>query len=305
MNIELQSIYSFHQLGQRESQQDARFPDLDIPDLKHAIFAVCDGVGGSNKGDLASSTVCRSIEYDTRAHRKTDLFNDAKFLDVLGNAFASLDKIADETNKGMATTLVFAAIHSNGILVAHIGDSRIYLIRPEEGIIYRSEDHSIVNGLVRSGNLSPDMVKNHPKRNIITRCISAEDETGRRDSATVTNLHDLHDGDYLLLCTDGVTGEIEDETLLSLLSKQDADIEKYRILREICKNSDDNNTAILIHIGRVDNPRDPGRIVSNSDHEILSIETQKLLQKEDGVRELTVSSDHRNKLKSFFNRIFK
>lgn len=306
MIVDIDSIYSFHQLGERENQEDARFPDVDSPNTDAATFVVCDGVGGCDKGEVASSTVCNRIGELLASHKNTDTFTDEDFRYVLNQAYKALDNASDESNKGMGTTLTFVNFHSNGVLAAHIGDSRIYQIRPNEGIIYRSEDHSLVNALLRSGNISPDELKDHPKGNVITRCMSANDGTREKDDATVINLQDVATGDYFLLCTDGVTGAIDEDELIDLYSSDITDEEKYDKLAERCKDSSDNNTAIQIHVGLV--TIDPQ--IENRETEIFeeteNIRTQKLLTKENSVHELNVSQETpQSKIKTFFNRLFK
>lgn len=308
MIVDIDSIFSFHQLGERENQEDSRYPDADIPSHDTAAFVVCDGVGGSEKGEVASSTVCKRIGELLSTHKNTDGFSDANFKYVLNEAYRSLDIASDASNIGMGTTLTFLAIHSNGVLAAHIGDSRIYQIRPGEGIMYRSEDHSLVNALLRSGNLSPDELKNHPKGNVITRCMSANDGVREKDDATVVNLTDIATGDYFLLCTDGVTGQVDEEELMELYSSDKSDEEKYQILAQRCKNSGDNNTAIQIHVGSVtiDDPAEDSEESANEKIHPGNIRTQKLLKKEDSVHELSASKENNHsKLKAFFNRLFK
>lgn len=304
MIIEIDSIYSFSQSGARDNQEDSRYPDIDAPSLMTSVFAVCDGVGGNEKGEVASSTVCCCIGELMAAHANTDKFEDADFRALLTQAYKALDKAADRNSRHMATTLTFLAFHSEGVLAAHIGDSRIYQFRPGEGIIYRSEDHSLVNALLRSGNISPDEVRNHPKGNVITRCMTPADGVRERDEATVVTLRDVAPGDYFLLCTDGVSGHVEDEELLELYSSDASAEEKYHMLADRCKDSSDNNTAIQIRIGMVtiepeaetgaDYPADCSEVT----------QTQKLFGKDVSARELAALST-RSKIKVFFNRLFK
>lgn len=306
MIVDIDSIYSFHQLGERDNQEDSRFPDTDVPNTDVATFVVCDGVGGCDKGEVASSAVCNRIGELLSSHKNTDEFTDEDFKYVLNQAYKALDDVSDESNKGMGTTLTFVSFHSNGVLAAHIGDSRIYQIRPGEGIIYRSEDHSLVNALLRSGNISPDEIKDHPKGNVITRCMGANDGIREKDDATVINLQDIAPGDYFLLCTDGVTGSVEEEELLGLYSSDKTDEEKYKCLAERCKDSSDNNTAIQIHIGLVtiEAKADSEQEIANDENN--RVRTQKLLQKEDSVHELSISSEKiQSKLRIFFNKLFK
>ena len=306
MIIDIDTIYSFHQLGERNNQEDSRYPDIDVPNTDVAAFVVCDGVGGCEKGEIASSAVCKRIGELLSLHKNTDVFTDADFQNILNQAYKALDDISDESNEGMGTTLIFVIFHSNGVLVAHIGDSRIYQIRPEEGIIYRSEDHSLVNALLRSGNISPDEVKNHSKGNIITRCMGANDGTRGKDDATVMNLQDIAPGDYFLLCTDGVTGTVDDEDLLDLYSSDKTDLDKYQILADRCKDSSDNNTAIQIHVGLVTIDAQENINEEEVDEDKAIVRTQKLTKKVTSVHEVSASSENiQSKIKSFLYRLFK
>lgn len=303
MIIEIESIYSFHQLGERDNQEDSRYPDVDAPSTGEASFVVCDGVGGCNKGEIASATVCKQIGEVLSSHKSTDDFDDDDFRYVINQAYNALDKVSDESNKGMGTTLTFLSFHSKGAFAAHIGDSRIYQIRPTEGIIYRSEDHSLVNALLRSGNISPDEVYNHPKNNVITRCMGANDGTRDIDDATVVNLTDIAPGDYFLLCTDGVTGKVGEESLVELYSSNKTAQGIYKELADRCKDSSDNNTAIQIHIGLV--TIDPDEVFEEQTFDCENINTQKLSLKDSSVHDISgLPNNKYYKLKSFFNRLF-
>lgn len=312
MIVDIDSVYSFHQIGKRDNQEDSRFPDVDHPDNQTPVFVVCDGVGGCEKGEVASQTVCRSIGEVMDRHNNLQDFSDGDFQYVLRKAYEALDKASNPSNRGMGTTLTFLTPHSQGVLAAHIGDSRIYQIRPQEGIIYRSEDHSLVNALLRSGNISPEQVKGHPKSNVITRCMSANDGVRDRDEATVVNLQDISPDDYFILCSDGVTSVWDDEELIDLYSSDKTDEEKIKILAERSSESDDNNTAIQIHVGLVTvDPEIETELEIDSDEEKEGEEenvvvTQKLRRKDETSHDLsaeTVSSG--SKIKSFFSRLFK
>lgn len=261
MQIELQSIYTFNQLGMRDNQEDSRFPDVDAPDPATSIpaFAVCDGVGGCEKGEVASSTVARSIGEQLKNMRHGDEFSITDLSQLLQGAYDALDKASSPANRGMATTLTLVVFHSQGCMAAHIGDSRIYQIRPGEGIVYRSEDHSLVNALVRSGNVPPDQAETHPRGNVITRCMSANDGTRDRDDATVVNLSDIRPGDYFFLASDGVLHCVDDNMLMEILNSEDSDADKMARIADLSRDSIDNNTAALIHIGNVEGAKVAGQ----------------------------------------------
>ena len=305
MIVDIASAYSFHQLGERANQEDSRYPDTDTLDIHTPVYVVCDGVGGSDKGEVASSTVCKSIGEFLMSHKNTDRFTDEDFSEVLQYAYSGLNKVSDATNRGMGTTMTFLLFHTGGALAAHIGDSRIYQIRPNEGIMYRSEDHSLVNALLRSGNITPEEVKNHPQSNIITRCMSADDGTRQQDDATVVNLRDIAPDDYFLLCTDGVTGMVEDEELIELYSSDKTDEEKRDILAEKCRSSSDNNTAIQIRVGMVTVDVEPETEEETSESDQSRVETQKIPNKDDSVHELSARTEKQSKIISFIKNLFK
>lgn len=251
MEILLNQPYSFWQRGKRSNQEDARFPDCDTPQGCKPAFVVCDGVGGQDKGEVASRTVADAIG---RYMENVDLskpFTSSDFSKVLEYTYSCLYKKMRSETREMATTMTFVCFNSAGVFCAHMGDSRIYQIRPNVGIIYQSEDHSLVNALVHSGNLTPEEAINHPKSNIITRCISYVEKGTDKPSATAIQLVDVEPGDYFFLCSDGVLHCIGDNELLSILSSGKTDKEKMEIIADKSKDSSDNNTAYLIGVEKV------------------------------------------------------
>ena len=251
MEIRLSQPFSFQQLGLRCNQEDSRFPDCDEPKASQSYFLVCDGVGGSEKGEVASRTVCDAFGEALSSFSASYEFSLSNFETALGHAFAMLEAKTDDSNRGMATTLSFAAFHRNGCFIAHIGDSRVYYIRPGSGIIYRTEDHSLVQALVRAGAITEEQAKTHPRRNVITRAIGVTGANGERPTATTINITDIQPGDYVFLCSDGVLSEISDETLVKILSSNISDREKRDQIASICQNSGDNNTAWIIRVDNV------------------------------------------------------
>lgn len=249
MKITLGQTYSFHQQGQRDYQEDSRFPDTDKPYASQRFFVVCDGVGGCEKGEVASQTVCDAIG---KAMANVDLsqaFNNADFSKVLDEAYDALDRKTNKQNQEMATTLTFACFHDGGCTLAHIGDSRIYQLRKGQGIIYRSEDHSLVNSMVHNGMITPDEALDNPQKHVITRYMESVDSDQNRCMATVMSTKDVREGDYILLCTDGVCNQIDDDEITDILFNEEMSDEiKMSTIAQMCSNSDDNNTAILIPV---------------------------------------------------------
>lgn len=252
MKILLGQAYSFHQQGFRDYQEDSRWPDCDQPSPNQRFYLVCDGVGGSEKGELASQTVCKTFGKMLETFDFDKDFSNSDFSRILDVAYDSLDKVADSTSFDMGTTMTFAAFHGEGCTLAHIGDSRIYQIRPSVGMLYRSDDHSLVNQMVHSGIITPEEAEHHPQKHVITRCMSPVVEDQSRCIATVMRTKDIQNGDYFLLCSDGVLDKMTDGQIVQLLSSEKADSQKIQEMADLCKDSTDNNTAFLIHIDKVE-----------------------------------------------------
>jgi len=257
MVISLFQPYSFCQMGQRSNQEDCRLPDADTTSDSQFFFAVCDGVGGSDDGEIASRSVCEGFKAALDDTDWSEPFTVDDFQCALTEAYERLDDAANEIgNKDMATTLAFVCFHRNGCLVAHIGDSRIYQIRPETGIVYRSSDHSQVNNLVHAGVISPDKSDMSAQRTVISRYMEPSSEDTPRCMATVFQTSDIQADDYFFLCSDGVLECVDDETLCSIVCPQGSDEDKCSQIARLCEQSKDNNTAYLIHIASVDATED-------------------------------------------------
>ena len=306
MEILLKQPYSFYQLGRRANQEDARFPNEDVPQDYRSAFVVCDGVGGQDKGEVASRVIANTIGEEIQ---KVDLsipFTVCDFENVISKAYKELEKNLTEYGSEMATTMAFVCFHGSGVFVAHIGDSRIYHIRSGVGILYQSEDHSLVNALVHSGNLTPEEAENHPQSNIITRCIGKISSNSEGPAIDTYQISDIEPNDYFFLCTDGVTHCIGDQQLVSILSLPDADSEKIKTLSSICEESSDNNTAYLIGIEDV--VYDETEIVSIHDqNKNENVQNTFPLSTPNEVIIETSIKRHRsfgNQISNFFNKLF-
>ena len=138
------------------------------------------------------------------------------FKQALEYAYNELDKKDTGGLKKMGTTMTCLYLHKKGYLVAHIGDSRIYHIRPNTGIVYQSSDHSLVNDLLRAGELTEEEAINFPQKNVITRAMQPNLE--RRHKADVFSFSDIKKGDYFFLCCDGVLEQLTNDHLCEILS---------------------------------------------------------------------------------------
>lgn len=252
MTIQLNTAYSFYALGRRKNQEDARFPDADShPAQSGGFFIVCDGVGGEAKGEVASNAVAKSIGRRLEKFDPSDELTDNDIAECIGEAYRRLDRLTDNFNLGMATTLTLIVAHAAGVSAIHIGDSRIYQIRPGSGIIFKSEDHSLVNALVKSGNITPEQAENHPLSNVITRCLS-NDPKHSRDKASVSLLTDIRPGDFFFLMSDGVLSMVDDDKLCQIAELDIPDENKRDLIRDLAADSSDNNTMWMVSVAGVD-----------------------------------------------------
>ncbi len=250
LDIKLGRAAGYYQIGQRANQEDARYPDTDRPSDKQRCFIVCDGVGGLDKGEVASSTVAKAMgEYIDRYDLSRE-FTVTDLAYALNAGYDALDRVNRGASLGMATTLTLLVAHAAGVMVAHIGDSRIYQLRPGVGVVFRTYDHSLVNVLVRNGVISPEDAVNHPKSNVITRCMGGANP-GDRAEATTMNITDVLPGDVFLLCSDGVLHEITDADLASMVDSGMTVEQMSATLAERTAGSTDNNTAFLVPVQSV------------------------------------------------------
>lgn len=251
MEILLKQPYSFCQIGKRGNQEDSRFPDDDTPNGCPPVFVVCDGVGGQDKGEVASRVVADAIGEYLGNLDLTKPFKAKDFSKVLDTAYNKLEKAMSRETRDMATTLTLVAFHGGGALCAHMGDSRIYHVRQGVGILYRSNDHSLVNELVHSGNLTPEEAVDHPRSNVITRCLCHINQDEERPGATVVQIRDIQKDDYFFLCSDGVNHCINDNELFKILNSSSSDQDKISIIAEKSSKSSDNNTAYMIAVKEI------------------------------------------------------
>lgn len=242
MKISLYPPFSIHEIGQRDNQEDA------IVQWDNRLFVLCDGMGGHEKGEVASQTVCQSIVdwYNSRAIHP---LGKPQIEDALAYAYARLDEKDDGEFKKMGTTLTILYIGSEGVVAAHIGDSRIYHIRPGVGVLYQSRDHSLAFDLFQAGEISYEEMQNFTQKNVITRAMTPGLENRHR--ADIIHITDIQSGDYFYMCSDGMLEQMSNDELMSVFSSEETDEEKQKRLIEATDNNQDNHSAWLIHIKEV------------------------------------------------------
>ncbi|QEY35898.1 Stp1/IreP family PP2C-type Ser/Thr phosphatase [Caproiciproducens galactitolivorans] len=238
-------IYSKSDIGLiRQTNQDACKSGI-FPDGA-AWAVVCDGMGGVNGGNIASSIAVDCIS-DQMQSSYTPGMSDNAIKDLITTAIYNANLTIHEKAKGdaelngMGTTVV-AAILSNGLAhIAHAGDSRAYLLG-KDGIKQLTVDHSMVQEMVNNGDLTEQQAKIHPQKNIITRALGVE------PSILIDYCEkEFLAGDLLLICTDGLTNYVDAEQIYQLSGTMNAEslTEKLVMLAKDCGGGD-NITVVII-----------------------------------------------------------
>lgn len=245
MEIKIYPPLSIQEIGQRDNQEDA------LAQWSNCLFVLCDGMGGHEKGEVASMTVCQSLVCWFVEHvNPEEPFSDDQLRAAIEFAYTELDKYADGNPRQMGTTLTLLYINSKGITAAHMGDSRIYHIRPDKGILYQSRDHSLVFDLFQAGEITYEEMINYPQKNIVTRAMTpGEDNRMRPDIIHIT---DIQPNDYFYMCSDGMLECMSNQELVSIFSSKDNEKSKVDILKDKTKENQDNHSAWIIHIEAVD-----------------------------------------------------
>lgn len=249
MKIEIYQPQAIWELGQRNNQEDSIFPAFGEATDDDRLFILCDGMGGHEHGEVASQTVCKAMS-DTILSLSKQSFTDDDLLDALQTAYRQLDCLDNSHLRKMGTTLCLLYFHQGGLTAAHIGDSRIYHIRPKENrILYQSRDHSLVYDLYQAGEISYEEMRTSPQKNIITRAIQPGEESRVRPA--IVHIADIQPGDYFYICSDGMLEQMDNDELCRLLSADGSDEKKRKQLVAATSDNKDNHSAYLIHIKEV------------------------------------------------------
>ena len=233
--------YSITNIGKRRSaNQDFVYAsDQPVGNLSNMLI-VADGMGGHNAGDLASRyTVESMVDYIEKAVEKRPIPLLAEAIHHANELVVEKAK-SDKALEGMGTTVVAATVQENYLYVANVGDSRLYLIDQEIEQITR--DHSLVEEMIRVGELQRKDAKSHPDRNIITRAVGVRTPV-KIDFFDIK----LEPGDVILLCSDGLTNMVEDEDILRIVKKSSSLKEAaQRLVTEANKNGGKDNISVVL-----------------------------------------------------------
>jgi serine/threonine protein phosphatase PrpC len=203
------------------------------------LFAVADGMGGHRGGEVASDLAIRTIRH-LFERRQGSLIEQVE----RANRAVFERSRSDREVSGMGTTLTAVVVDDRQARLAHVGDSRAYLLRGGE-LTLLTEDHTLVQRMVHEGELTPEEAEGHPHRNILTRVLGV-------DGAVVVDegVLDLREGDRLLLCTDGLTGMVPDEEIRAVLEEsRDPQEAAERLVRAANgAGGVDNITAVVLDV---------------------------------------------------------
>jgi protein phosphatase len=211
--------------------------------VRPPLFAVADGMGGAKAGEVASAVAVEAVEQARESSEPAE----AQLAGIVRDANRRIYDlaVADESRRGMGTTLTLAKVHDEEVSLAHVGDSRAYRMRDGE-LSQLTRDHSLVAELERSGQITPEAAEHHPQRSIITRALGPEPDV-EVDTYTLAG----RDGDVFLICSDGLTSMISDDEVRSILRSASSLEEAANALVLAANQSGgkDNITVILFRLG--------------------------------------------------------
>jgi len=214
-------------------------------DSCYFAFIVADGMGGHSCGELASRV---AVEYISDSIER-----DAQDLILPEKRQETLRRIVQGTNAavyqkslevpeaiGMGTTLTMAVLTHSDITVAHVGDSRLYIVR-DETIRQITEDHSYIEELIKQGTITRDEAENHPQKNIITRAVGSSLDI----DIDITSM-EIASGDIFVLCTDGLTNMVSPDQILKTVLENEPEEACEQLIEAAKRNGGDDNITVIV-----------------------------------------------------------
>ena len=235
-------IYSETDVGQkRKMNQDYVFVSQEPVGNLPNLFAVADGMGGHNAGDYASAHAVQTLVSQIQADADFNPIKVIRHAIEAANTEIIDQAQRDEGLRGMGTTMVVATIVGNYAYVANVGDSRLYVVQGQIRQVTR--DHSLVQEMVRLGEINAEEARNHPDKNIITRALGAE-KTVDVDFFDLK----LEPGNTILMCSDGLSNMVEDRKMEEIITNPDKDItwKGDTLIREANQNGGKDNIAVIL-----------------------------------------------------------
>ena len=225
----------------RQLNQDMVFTSDEPVGVLPNLYIVADGMGGHNAGELASAITVRIMEEEISAMTEGDAATALSTAIRAANSATWQQAQIREGCKGMGTTVVACTCIGNEMIVANVGDSRLYVCTDE--ITQITVDHSLVEEMIQMGGLDRTSARNHPDKNIITRAVGARSYV-ETDLFKVT----ISPGDIILLCSDGLTNMVDDDTILEIVRSDMSLEERTNELVNLANDNGgrDNISVILV-----------------------------------------------------------
>jgi serine/threonine protein phosphatase PrpC len=213
------------------------------------VFIVADGMGGHNSGEVASRLAVECAEelfaqYDEETLKQKSIPDVVREIIERANTKVYEKACTDIEYVGMGTTVTMSVFMGRQVVTGHVGDSRLYLV--SNSTIKRvTNDHSLIEELIRNGTITRAEASNHPNKHIITKALGCDREL----TADIYETH-INPGDKMLLCTDGLTNMVDDEEILNILTNEEEPENACKSLVEkaIKNGGTDNVTVIVVYV---------------------------------------------------------
>ena len=232
--------------SRREVNQDYVYCNDDAVGLLPNLYIVADGMGGHRAGDFASRFSVNEFEKEISEQKARTVIGSMEGAIRQVNERLLKEAAAEPEYEGMGTTFVAASISERNLFVLNIGDSRLYVLNEKGTIRQITQDHSLVEEKILRGELDRKDAKNHPEKNVITRALGASEQVVP-DFFEV----ELELGEYVLLCSDGLTNMVEDAVIKDIILNQDSGLQEKaeRLVALANENGGrDNISLVLVHI---------------------------------------------------------
>lgn len=256
MRIKIKSPLGISEKGQSQVQCNSFFPHLADVRASEQVFVLCDGISGHAHSEVASAVVAQALgEWMNKNVDFSQQLTGVTVRRAVVNAQEKLDATYsrfEASRYPMGTTMAMLVFGDFGVAAAHIGNTRIYHLRPSNReILYRSRDHSLVNDLFVAGRLTRAEAEASNKKNVLTRAmLPSPCNAAVPDVAFIT---DIKEGDYFILCCDGITGALSDKKLKDVLCNSKlSNAQKLASLKMLTDSVAVNHSILLIEVENVE-----------------------------------------------------
>jgi PPM family protein phosphatase len=217
---------------------------------RKVILILADGMGGYNKGELASKIGAGTLATELQRSLGDYDMNEEKYYDILTRAFSIANRYIlhyiemHRESEGMGTTISLAVIDENQQLyIGNVGDSRVYIMNPKKGAIQLTKDQTFVQELVDKGMITKEEARHHPKKNILNQAVGSFADI-KVDTCSLR----LDDNDYVLLCCDGLTDHVSDDEMAEIILNNNASSQEAcdRLVALANKRGGKDNISVII-----------------------------------------------------------